>query len=141
MVNSTWDGRWIIQRAIRAPSIVILEPYPDEDSEKVAKNRFRLTKNLSEARTIDRADKQRFYAWGSCYGDILEAKIAPLNESQTHMRRIQKVIAEKFTTQPLTGRMKRFIAFVKDIHKQGDKFIIVSDRLFPLALTFYVLIL
>ena len=51
---------------------------------------------------------------------------------------MEEVIVKHFKKVPLSGRMKRFIAFVKEVHKSGDKFVVVSDRLFPLVLVFYV---
>jgi hypothetical protein len=140
MSNSTWGGSWVIERTVTRPAVQVLEPYADQFSEKAAKNKFRRTKNekTSEAKLIDRADKQRFFAWSPIYEDLLHAKVDLFNESKKGMQLMEEIIATKFRESELTGRMKRFIAFVKDVNSRGDRFIVVSDRLFPLVLAFYV---
>jgi len=140
--DSTWDGNWIIDRTVTRPIPEILRPYPDEgDTERQARHLFKITRtNKSVAAIMERADKQRFYAWTPLYETYIQHREEVrngLSESKV-TQLVEEVIVKDFKKLPLTGRMRRFIAFVKSIHEEGRKFIIVSDRLFPLALTFYV---
>jgi hypothetical protein len=137
--SSTWEQKWVIQRTVTRPKPVILMPYPDTLTED-ARNKFRLKykHKQSEAKIIDRADKQRFFAWTPIYEEFMHARNHN-NDQKSDMRLMEEVIVRHFRTVPLSGRMKRFIAFVKEVKRNGDKFIVVSDRLFPLVLAFYVL--
>lgn len=61
-----------------------------------------------------------------------------ISQVEVYLSPIEEIISTKFRYSELIGRMKRFIAVVKDVNAQGDKFIVVSDRLFLLVLTFHV---
>jgi hypothetical protein len=138
MSSSTWNGSWIIQRTVQRPAVQILDPYPDEFSQTAAaKYNNSGRKKLTEHKLMERADKQRFFAWSATFEKI-HSSLKDV-ESGKSIKVIQEIIAAEFGDSELTGRMKRFIAFVKDIRNRGEKFIVVSDRLFPLALIFYVL--
>jgi len=105
-----------------------------------ARNKFRLKKKYkaSEAKIIDRADKQRLFVWTPIYEEFLDAQTTRTDEQRADIRLMEDVIVKHFRDVQLSGRIKRFIAFVKEVKRSGDKFIVVSDRLFPLLLAFYV---
>lgn len=137
--SSTWEKRWVIQRTVTRPKPVILLPYPDTLTEDArSKFRLRAKHKQSEAEIIDRADKQRFFAWTPIYEEFMDARRKFHGEQKSDVRLMEEVIVRHFQSARLSGRMKRFIAFVKEAKRNGDKFIVVSDRLFPLVLVFYV---
>ena len=77
--RSSWNGRWIISRAVQLPVPFLMPPHPDEFSseELIQQSREtaafkslqkRMGKNLTTI--MDRADSLRFLAWHPCYVDI-----------------------------------------------------------------------
>jgi hypothetical protein len=137
---STWKGEWVIKRTIVRPIPQLLEPYPDEHTEAAAKAEFRRKKATETQHSIiERADKQRFFAWTPIYAMYVKLlKDRGVNEESERVRLMEQLISKNLRKQEGTGRVRRFIAWVKSVHDAGERFIVVSDRLFPLVLTYYV---
>lgn len=61
------------------------------------------------------------------------------NTKESHKVHIMEdLIKSDFDLSPWTGTMRMFIGWVKAVHAAGERFIIVSDKLFPLVLTYSV---
>ena len=138
--RSVWEGEWVIKRTIARPIPQIVKPYVDDFSEKAAKAQFRKKKGTETQHSLmDRADKQRFFAWTSLFGQYLEKTKGVRDE--TDKVKIMENIVKRGLDSPdfiMSGRLRRFVALVKSFHKAGERFIVVSDRIFPLVLTYWV---
>jgi len=138
--QSTWDGEWVIKRTVARPVADVLEPYPDDFTETEAKARYRMRKDtteVSQTELMERADRQRFFAWAPLYEEIVRLSVKGKEESK--VRLMEEVIARRLVKEgKYTGRLRRFIALVKSCKERRERFIVVSDRLFPLVLTYYV---
>jgi hypothetical protein len=138
-VQSTWDKEWIIKRTVARPHVEVLDPYSDNFTEMEARAKYRMKsgKDLSQAQLMERADRQRFFAWAPLYEEIVRLSEGVKQDSRVTI--MEEVIARRLIKEKkYTGRLRRFIALVKSCKEQGERFIIVSDRLFPLVLTYYV---
>lgn len=134
--QSTWDGEWVIRRTVARPVAEVLEPYPDDFTETEAKTKYRMRKKeLSQTQLMERADRQRFFAWAPLYEEIVRRSEG---REESRVRIMEEVISIRLVKEKYTGRLRRFIALVKRCKEQGERFIVVSDRLFPLVLTYYV---
>jgi len=138
-VQSTWDNQWIIKRTVARPLVEVLEPYVDNFTETEAKARYRMRnrKDLSQVQLMERADNQRFFAWAPLYEEVVRLSEGMKEDSRVAV--MEKVIASRLIKEKkYTGRLRRFIALVKSCKEHDERFIVVSDRLFPLVLTYYV---
>ena len=137
-LQSTWDKEWIVKRTVARPLPEVLEPYPDNFSESEAKARYRMknVKDLSQNQLMERADRQRFFAWAPLYEEVMRLSAGLRPEARVGI--MQKVIKKRLKKEKYSGRLRRFIALIKSCKKSGERFIVVSDRLFPLVLTYYV---
>lgn len=138
--QSTWDGEWVIKRTVARPVADVLEPYPDDFTETEAKARYRMRKDtteISQTELMERADRQRFFAWAPLYEEIV--RLSAKRKEDARVRLMEEVVARRLVNEgKYTGRLRRFIALVKACKERGERFIVVSDRLFPLVLTYYV---
>jgi hypothetical protein len=134
--SSTWKGRWVIKRTIARPVPQIILPYPDHFSENSALQKFKskAKRNARETLTqqMDRADRQRFYAWTTLYADLCD------EVDEKNLKEVEQFIAEKLKQFPPTGRLRKLIAMIKATVKKQKRFIIVSDRLFLIRLAYHV---
>jgi hypothetical protein len=138
-VQSTWDNQWIIKRTVARPPVEVLGPYADNFTETEAKARYRVrnTKDLSQTQLMERADRQRFFAWAPLYEEVV--RLSESGKEDSRVAIMEKVISNRLVKEKkYTGRLRRFIALVKSCKERGERFIVVSDRLFPLVLTYYV---
>jgi len=137
-IQSSWDGEWIIKRTVARPIVEVIEPYPDDFTETEARAKYRVknAKVISQTELMARADRQRFFAWAPLYEEIVSLSAGVKEDSRVAI--MEKVIVERLLKEKLTGRLRRFIALVRSFKECGERFIIVSDRLFPLVLTYYV---
>jgi hypothetical protein len=89
--------------------------------------------------TISRADKQRFYAWTTVYEEVIKDLCNKTDgNSAADVKVYEDCIKKLFKTRGATGRVKRLVSLLKLIKANGERFIIVSDRLFLLVLAYYV---
>jgi len=134
-IKSTWDGQWVIDRSVVRPQPEIIPPATDDKATKAAEAIYCLgRKDTTLAKVMEKADKQRWYAWSPIYQHVLMGS----EDSTRDFTWAERVIVEKFRDAELTGRMKRFISIIKGLVRKGKRFIIVSDRIFPLQLVYYV---
>jgi hypothetical protein len=56
-----------------------------------------------------------------------------------YVKLMEKMVKEHLMRLKGSGRITKLIALLKDHHEKGEKFVIVSDRLFLIVLFYYVL--
>ena len=83
---------------------------------------------------MDRADKQRYYAWAPLYADLVDTELV----DEKNAKEVEAFISEKLPHYPPSGRLKRMIAMIKAARKHNLRFILVSDRLFLVRLAYEV---
>jgi hypothetical protein len=137
--KSTWYGKWVIERCVARPIPTLLIPYPDDFSEKWALAKVKRKKkghlNLNEL--MERADRQRFFAWTPIYEAIQEAIYERRGDEKQKI--MEEIISSELPNNVLTGRLRRFAALLQEIVvKKKERFVIVSDRLFLLTMAYYV---
>jgi len=139
--RSTWEGDWIIKRQIRIPLPSILVPYEDTASETIARNRYRDgIEPATLIQRIERASKERCMAWSPLFAEIEDQfPQAKAGSPRYDQSTCEKILESRLKRQPATGRLRRLIALIKSIRGNGERFVIVSDRLFLVTLAFYVL--
>jgi hypothetical protein len=140
---STWQGKYVIKRTVVRPVPFLLLPYPDDFSEKTAMDKSAKAKTSpSKARTetlvvrMERADKQRCFAWTPIYEDVLEATKGLTDHARIKVT--QEILKKRLSKTRASGRLKRFIGLVKAIKASGERFVVVSNRIFLLCLAHYV---
>ena len=137
---STWDKKFVIEPSVRRPVPWVVPPYADaftDDTQgrlKHLSTMLKKVKNLAE--TIDRVDKMRFIAWApEVYAHCLEL----LSEKRLTQQQIfEQTLVHHFPDHDGSGRVRRLVALLKRIRQRGERFIIVSDRLFLVTLATYV---
>jgi hypothetical protein len=139
-LTSTLKGELIIPKGVARPLAFTVLPHTDKAADHEAIQRANMKSKVKQDRTIkqamDRADCQRFLAWSPIYEDIVEAWVS--GQPGSKQRIMESVIREKFAEYTGSGRLRRFCALVKQIRLQREKFIVCSDRLFPLTLVYHV---
>jgi hypothetical protein len=148
--SSTWQGQFVIHRKVVRPSPHVILPGADAFAVD-AMTKFKRTKKTtspaqeSEAQRMEQADHMRLYAWSPLYKTFIDT----LNEQETHAGRkktinktmvMEQVIRDGLAQKDFakTARMKTLISLIKKIRSAKQRFLIVSDRIFPLALIYWV---
>jgi hypothetical protein len=144
--ESTLLGKYVINRTVARPFPFTVLPEEDEFSESAdALKKFRNTREHvreSMLKIISRADKQRFYAWTTVYEEVIIERGNMTNgDSAGDVKVYEDCIKKIFKKRGASGRVKRLVSLLKMIKKKGERFIIVSDRLFLLVLAYYVYLL
>jgi hypothetical protein len=138
-MSSVWEGTWVIDRHVTRPTISIVKPYPDDLAETASTKWSLNHPRQTEHSRIVRADHQRLFAWSPCYQDYLDEKTrSGASYGHESMKIMNRAIATNIHDSPLTGRLMRFIAGAKYCKDRGETMIVACERLFPLALIFYV---
>lgn len=134
---SVWLGRWIVDQRHARPEPTVLLPYPDDFSHgfKPSESKRRTQVTLSEI--MRRADQRRFYAWTELYLEIQD-KVATDGGTSRNMKPIEQAMIARLPYLRPSGRIRMLIAIIKAHRDLGEKFVIVSDRLFLLTLAYYV---
>jgi len=139
--SSTWMDQPIINRAIARPVPRLLLPFGDEKSEVQATERFKSTKKKESLFKLQmRADNQRWSTWSPLYVTYLAKRSS---NTGTNVRLIEKIVQQGMPENEkdkwaMSGRLKRLISWVKAVRKLGERFIIVTDRVFPIVLCHWV---
>jgi hypothetical protein len=156
MVTSTWEGEYVIKRKYARPAAKVIVPEADDFASDAVVQFKRSKKGAktgkeSEAQQQERADRMRLYAWSPLYQTYRETldqmEVAAKKKTKGKKRTINKqavmeqVIKDGLAGQDFakTARMKTLIALIKKIKTKGERFLIVSDRIFPLTLIYWVL--
>jgi hypothetical protein len=140
-VMSWYEGNWVISKTAARPVPRIVLPYPDAFSE--VNNPRAQTKDVQQTREtlrnkMKRADQKRFLAWTSVYEKIRdEIGEAAFTGSKYH-RHLERYIQTYVRRNRGSGRITKLIALIKAHVEKGEKFIIVSDRVFLVMLAYYV---
>lgn len=143
-LNSYWEGKWVVESKIARPEPVVVLPHPDDFSHsgkvtKVTESRKRTQQTLTEI--MRRADQRRFYAWTELYYEV-QTKISETagtgTSSSRERKTIEAMMMDRLPFLRPSGRVKKLIGIIKAHRQRGDRFVIVSDRLFLLQLAYYV---
>src|SRR5947207_7340416 len=97
------------------------------------------TRRETMAKVIERTDKQRFLAWTIVYAEVDEALVKLPGTSQGQ-KQMEEIIKQRIRYEKLSGRLQHLVTLIKEIKITGENFIIVSDQLFLLNMTYYVLL-
>jgi hypothetical protein len=88
---------------------------------------------------MKRADQKRFHAWTPVYEKIRdEIGDKAFASGGKYMRDMERYVKKYVRRYRGTGRLTKFISLVKAHMEKGEKFIVVSDRLFLLVLAYHV---
>lgn len=146
-LNSHWLGRWIIDQKHARPQPTILLPYPDDFSQLQPAN-LKLKTKTSETKKrtqftmtemMHRADQRRFYAWTELFLEVQDfAEVDSGGGNTKNTARVEKLMIERLPYLRPSGRVRKLIAIIKAHRARGEKFVIVSDRIFLLQLAYYV---
>jgi hypothetical protein len=136
--TSFWKGKWIVKDEAARPVPMVVLPYPDDFSHnpkmKDTETRQRAKNTLNEM--MKRADRRRFYAWTELYAEVYNAGLT--GDSSASRRKIEKMMMERLPYLRPSGRLRKLIALIKAHRARGEKFVLVSDRIFLLQLAYYV---
>src|SRR5437868_3515496 len=91
-ITSTCEGSCVIDRAWARPTPQLLKPYPDPGAQAVAK--FRRVRGRGEESLLpamNRADKQRCFAWTHLYDQVL-VLMKKINGPHERIRIMETVI-------------------------------------------------
>jgi hypothetical protein len=141
-ITSFYDGKWVIDKTAARPVPRIVLPYPDAFSE--VDNPRAQTKDVQETREtlrnkMKRADQKRFLAWTKVYEVIKDNHGEAAFTGTKHHRQLEEYIKKHVRRYRGSGRIRKFIGLVKAHVANGEKFIIVSDRIFLILLAYHVL--
>jgi hypothetical protein len=143
--DSKWPGddgtaRWIVSRDyVRSEPVTIslaklesTEGYIAQAEQVFVKERSGQERE-TQAQVIKRADYQKFYVLAPLYAHLLHRNLH--NDS----RATERYIEESYSMMKQTTRMKVLCAWVLRQKEKGRRFVLVSERRFPLLLAGYVL--
>jgi hypothetical protein len=141
--NSTWNGRYIVEKSISRPVPKVLQPQGDEYSKAASsvyvKRRFQNGKGPeTDHAKAARADAQKAYAWTPLF-EKANNESAGLRQHQRQPR-IESIIRHALAQHdwPRSSRLILLVKTVRSIVKAGERFVIVSDRIFLLTFIYWV---
>jgi hypothetical protein len=88
---------------------------------------------------MKRADHKRFLAWSQVYEKIKDECGDAAFTGTKHIRALETYIEKYVRRQRGSGRVTKLISLIKAHVEKGEKFVIVSDRLFLVLLAYHVL--
>jgi len=146
--SSTWKDVFVISSTIARPAPQVIVPPPDQFTSAASiqfKRKGRVNKDHQESvqQRMERADNMRLFAWSPLYQTFLQTleKI----ELATKRKPVKQKVMEQVIKKGLAGkdfertsRMKTLISLVKRISQDGERFLIVSDRIFTVTLIYWV---
>lgn len=140
-ITSFWGGQWVIDKTAARPVPRIVLPYPDAFTE--VDNPRAQTKDVQQTREtlrnkMKRADQKRFLAWTKVYEHIKDDHGEAAFTGTKHHRQLETYIKKYVKRYRGSGRIKKLIGLVKAHVDNGEKFIIVSDRIFLVLLAYHV---
>jgi hypothetical protein len=152
--SSTWKGDFIIKRTITRPSPRVITPAPDNYTSRAhvqfKRNMHSGDKKSSgketEYQRMERADAMRLYAWSPLYQVFKDSvhdaeKVAAEKRVKVNVQKImERVIRCGLAGDDFarTSRMEALISLVKEIRRKGERFIIVTERIFLVTLAYWV---
>lgn len=141
-VNSCWEGQWIVGKAAYRPVPRIVLPNPDSftnlDDPRAKSKEITQTRETLRNK-MKRADQKRFLAWTQVYEKIKDEQGDTAFTGAAHIRTLERYIEQYVRRQRGSGRVTKLIALIKGHVEKGEKFVLVSDRLFLVLLAYHVL--
>ena len=140
-IKSFWEGEWVINKTAARPVPRIVLPNPDAFTQ--LNDPRAQTKTVQQTREtlrnkMKRADQKRFLAWTQVYELIRdEYGESAFTGAQSH-RHLETYIKKYVRRYRGSGRITKLIALVKAHVEKGEKFIVVSDRIFLVMLAYHV---
>jgi hypothetical protein len=135
---SYWQGRWIVTDEAARPVPMVVLPYADDFSHnprmKDTETQRRTKHTMTEM--MNRADRRRFYAWTELYAEVYNTGLT--GNSNQHRRKVENMMKERLPFLRPSGRLRKLVALIKAHRAMGEKFVLVSDRIFLLQLAYYV---
>jgi hypothetical protein len=132
-VDSTWYGRFIIDRSIARPRPYIVLPSKDSATaemseafrdEKRKKNRDGLI-DIGALRL--RSDEMKYTAWCTLFRQVSDTIKGAPGAARHHA--MQAVLDSQFTRTKPSARVVKLVGLIKTIVNAGERFIIVTDRI------------
>lgn len=140
-ITSFWNGQWVIDKTAARPVPRIVLPNPDAFAE--LDNPRAQTKEVQQTREtlrnkMKRADQKRFLAWTQVY-ELIKDEYGEAAFTGTKYHRQMEASIEKYVRRYRgSGRITKLIGLIKAHVEKGEKFIIVSDRIFLVLLAYHV---
>jgi hypothetical protein len=140
-IKSSWDGAWVISKAAARPFPRIVLPYPDAFTS--LSNPRAQTKEVQQVREtlrtkMKRADHKRYMAWTKVYEMIHTDHGDAAFTGPSYHRLLENYLRRHLKKCKGSGRITKLIALVKAHVQNGEKFVIVSDRIFLVLLAYHV---
>lgn len=141
-VSSSYENQWVIDKTTARPVPRIVLPHPDAFTE--VHDPTSRDKNVQQMREtlrnkMKRADHKRFLAWTGVYEMIRDKYGEGAVTGAKYVKQMEVMVKQHILKMKGSGRVTKFIALVKAHHDNGEKFVIVSDRLFLIVLSYFVL--
>jgi hypothetical protein len=140
--RSTWEGDYIVTRRVACPKPTMIRPSMEDDIQERAKRLFQKEKHKDEnmIKKMERADYQRYFAWSPIWLDVMKARKDEPAKGKigTKVRLMEQIIASSLEKYEPTSRLLELASLVKALKASGQRFIIVSDRLFLIVLIHFV---
>ena len=140
-VNSFWKGKWVIDKSTARPVPRIVLPNPDAFSNlNDPRARGKEVQQTRETLRIKmkRADHKRFLAWTQVYEKIRDDYGDGAFTGTKYIRALKTYIKKYVRRHRRSRRITKFISLVKAYVERGEKFVVVSDRLFLVLLAYHV---
>jgi hypothetical protein len=141
-ISSSLDNQWVIDKTTARPVPRIVLPHPDAFTEvhDPTSHGPDVQQTRETLRTkMKRADQKRFLAWTNVYEMIRDKYGEQAATGAQYVKLMEKMVKEHLMRLKGSGRITKLIALLKAHHEKGEKFVIVSDRLFLIVLSYYVL--
>jgi hypothetical protein len=141
-LDSTWRREWIIERAVARPTPIVVPPDIDRFSKRTASQLRKNVAGFNELNTrqrMERADLLRYIAWGPEIFDLISERIpdGKMGGTAANVKVFEDVMSN-ITKYPPSGRVKKLVGLIKAARERGRGVIIVSDRIYLVALAYAV---
>ena len=132
-IDSTWYGKFIIDRTIARPRPIFLLPFDDPTTAHLASAFRNETRKKNRDGMIDigalrlRSNEMKYNAWCPLWSPIASSIRGDSGSSRSHA--MEEILNTKFPRTRPSGRIRKLVSLIKCIVNAGERFVIVTDRI------------